>query len=134
MDNRLTIIDSSVFIAHIYPRDLNHERAVAVMSRLDEIIATEYVVLETVTVLRNKKCNKEALDFLHSFECGGGISIVYSNPMFYNETQALFCKSTFLKLSFVDTSLVILSRDYKVLSFDKELNRAIDKYSKGGFR
>jgi predicted nucleic acid-binding protein len=79
-------------------------------------------LLETITVLRQKKQEELLQEFtklviekdkyLPADTLGVEVAIAYSG-------------SVFKKLSFVDVSLVLLSKKYTVLTLDKELQKML---------
>ena len=121
----MPIIDSSVFIASFLTNDSQHVKAQEPLGGLERITCTEYVVLEVVTALRTKKENALAYQFLDLIRRGSDVEILHSTPALFSESATLFRSGKYPKLSFVDTSLVVLSRHHKVATFDRSLSHAI---------
>lgn len=119
------VVDSSVLIASFLPNDTQHAKAQRKLAALSHIACTEYVILEVVTVLRSRKEGVLANRFLDLVRQGSDVEIMHSTSELFAETAALFRSGMHPKLSFVDTSLVVLSRRYEIITFDGALARAI---------
>ena len=117
------VLDSSVWIAFLHNEDSQHGKAKKLMFEIkDQILVPEYVLIETASVLKNYKRTTEAIEFVRTILKDAGMFLP-SNTLAY-ETGILFCdrKDT---LSFIDTALLALSREYRVITFDKALARAM---------
>jgi len=124
MASSATIFDSSVWIAYFSPSETSHLEARQVIEGATAVIVPEYVLLEVVTVLRQKK-EEELL---------AGFMSLATNTKTYlpagtlgSEVTAEYTKTRYKKLSFVDVSLVLLSKQYNVVTFDKALLAAINQ-------
>ena len=127
----MIILDSNVWISYLDKNDNQHKKAQKIIEKIDcDIVVPEYVIIEVCTVLL-KKTNKKIAD--------GFIEIAFDNQ----NTEVLFCDEYFFNLfvnnfkniknknlSFIDTALLYLSEDYKVITFDKNLEKAIKKLGK----
>ena len=127
--NKQIILDSNVWIGHLMVNDTLHLRATELMEDLGGIVVVvpEYVLLEVVTILKVYKKYKEAEIFSKR---------VLSNNAMYLPSSGLarltadVCfVSKYKKLSFIDTALLVLSKDYEIITFDKDLQKAIDAKS-----
>ena len=127
----MIILDSSVWIAYWNKNDNQHEKAEKVFSKIDnKVVLTEYLVLEICSVLSlrvNKKIADKFLDFALS---NSDIELFLSDENHFTGTIKNFNKNKTGKLSFVDCSLLYLSKFYEVITFDRGLKREIEKMSK----
>ena len=126
------ILDSSVFIAYLNENDSQHKKALLIFKNLsvESILISEYVLLEVLTVIQNKVSKSQALKFKNFIIENFSDSILRSDD-FFGDTFDLFGENSG-KLSFVDVSLLVLSKKYEVITFDKNLKRAIGSYGKKG--
>lgn len=123
MVSKKIILDSNVWLAYFIEDDSQHDKAVVVFSNITEtILMPEYVLLEVSTLLRSKKHNVKAVDFCRKMITNRE-TFLHSMPL-VGETADTFCKRND-KLSFVDTALLVLSKEYTVITFDKALQKAI---------
>lgn len=121
----MTIVDSSVWIASFLPKDTQHAKAQRALGKLKHVVCPEYVILEVITVLRQKREQALAAQFLDLLEQGSDATIIPSSLSLLTATIALVKRNRYPKLSFVDTALLVLSHDHDVLTFDRALTRAI---------
>jgi predicted nucleic acid-binding protein len=124
----MIIFDSNIWIAFFHQSDQTHQKAVAIFKEvgMEKVILTEYVLLETATVLKQRGGHALVLDFLQTVYKSGTVEIL-SSSFFYEETMILFESLQEKHLSFVDVSLLYLSREYTVLTFDRHLKRLMKK-------
>ena len=121
----MMIIDSSVWIALYDRSDNQHARAVDKSGTSANVVLPEYVVLETSSILLLKAGKDVAEKFL-SYALGSSeVTILHSSPEFFHATVQLFRLDSNKKLSFVDTSLLLLSELHEIVTFDRVLARAI---------
>ena len=115
------ILDSNVWIAFFNTKDSTHNRAVKLFQELDlkDIVLTEYIVLEVTSVLKKNEGLSVANMFLENIT--KNLMIVVQDNNLMNETIKIFSQSTRSNLSFVDCSLIYLSQDYIIKTFDKTL-------------
>ena len=71
-----------------------------------------------------RKQKHSADEFVEEILRGGEFTLLPSSPSLFDAAARLFLASP-KKLSFVDCALVVLSREYTVLTFDKALAKAI---------
>lgn len=125
----MVILDSNVWIAFLNKNDSNHKKADEIFNKLvnkrEKIIITEYILLEVVTVLSQKVGKKLADQFIEIAGNTKRIEIISSSADFLNDVLAFYLKQKNRNLSFVDYSLLYLSRQYEILTLDKELKRKI---------
>lgn len=121
----MKIFDSNVWIAFFNKNDSQHVKAVRLMEREPSYTLTEYCALETASILSVKSGQNVASAFLDHINDNMDVTILYSSSQFFEETVRLFQSLDENKLSFVDVSLLLLSRDHEIITFDKALSRAI---------
>lgn len=127
MDSKV-ILDSNIWIGYFHDRDGLHDKATKIVESRNTVYVPEYIVLESVTVLKARATAKIANYCLDVFLHTANIHIIPSGELFH-KTIALFQDLNDKNLSFVDISLLALSRDYEVKTFDKKLAAAIKKRS-----
>lgn len=121
------IFDSSVWIAYMKKADTQHAKAIQIFEETDgqKIMVPEYVALEVSSVLAVRVTRILANNFLEIISDNSDIDILYSDRTFFTKTATLFRTSPTNRLSFTDTALLNLSRQYEVITFDTDLARAI---------
>ena len=107
--------------------DTQHAKAINIFEATAErkIIVPEYVALEVSSVLAARVTRVLANNFLEIISDNSDIEILYSDRAFFIKTATLFRTSLTDKLSFTDTALLNLSRQYEVITFDTDLDKAI---------
>ncbi len=123
----MIILDSNIWIAYLNEADSTHQRALKIFQKTNvkDVLITEYLLLEIVTVLKQIQGHKSAQEFIQLLT-DKNISFVESKN-FYAETLLLFQSLKENKLSFVDVSLLHLSRKYEIRTFDKNLRKVLMK-------
>ncbi len=123
----MKIIDSNVWISFFNLNDINNKKAESVLNDLknDRICVTEYIILEVSTILLQKVSKDTADWFINFIEESNNIHIVYSSQETFKKYMDFFRNNSFLKLSFVDQSLLFLSKNFEIITFDKALNKFI---------
>ena len=121
----MIIFDSNIWIAYLNKSDSTHQQALKLFqeTNIKDILITEYLLLEIVTVLKQIQGYKFAHKFIQQVT-DENISFIESKN-FYAKTLLLFQSLGEDKLSFVDVSLLYLSEKHKVKTFDKSLKRMI---------
>ena len=122
----MIILDSNIWISLLYDKDVNHNQAKELVGGLKiKIIVTEYIILETVTILTKKKSKKTADKFLEKISISDKVEILLSSKEFLDEVVGFYLKQDDRDLSFVDYSLLFLSQQLEVVTFDRKLQNAI---------
>jgi len=88
------------------------------------VLVPEYVAIETSGVLGLRTDHQLAQEFMRVVLETGELRLLRLSPDHFYLAAAYFSQ-TKRQLSFVDCSLVVLSRDFDVLTFDKALAKAI---------
>ncbi len=123
----MIILDSNVWIAFLDKSDSQHKQAEKIFNELKQkIIITEYIILEVCSVLSLKVNKKVADSFIEMAFNNRDIEVLLSDEHFFKETTKLFLNCLYTHLSFADISLLYLSNFYNVITFDKELQKAIN--------
>jgi predicted nucleic acid-binding protein len=127
---REIILDSSIWISYLDKDDSQHKKAVELMRKIgnSNLIVTEYILLEIVTVIKQKGNFETAWHFIKQVQEAGSLGFIPSEQYLEN-TISLFGESEKNKLSFVDLSLVALSSKYEVLTFDNNLQKILSARS-----
>lgn len=124
----MKIFDTNIWVASYVPTDSTHHAATEILKSHDDIFyLTEGIVAEIITVLKNHKHIASAKLFIRMIHNTDDFQIIHSLD-YYQNTIDYFLNSNDTKLSFVDMSLVVLSKKYKIETFDKSLAAEISKY------
>lgn len=127
----MTILDSNVWIAFFHENDSQHEKAEKIIKGLGTLIVVpEYVVVEVSSILLFNADKKTSDIFLDNMSDNKNIEILLSNESFFNNVIEKFRNSENKKLSFIDTALLCLSESYDIITFDKDLKKAIERSKK----
>lgn len=123
----MVIVDSNIWIAFFHREDQTHKKAKRVIDQhvFSKIVITEYILLEVVTVLKQRSGWEMAERFLKVID-KYQLPIIESS-FFFIDTVHLFRSAQENHLSFVDMSLVALSDGYEIETFDKRLKKEIFK-------
>lgn len=120
------ILDTNVWIAYLEQSDSQHEKASRIFDLIDQKIwIPEYILLEILNVLLRKAGKKRADEFLSMLFQNRDLEIIWNSEEIRAKLLSFFLSNKLEKLSFVDQSLLFLSSNYKILTFDKELARLV---------
>ena len=120
------VLDSSVWIAYLHKEDSQHTKACAVVGELVEPIAVPAEVLDEVaTTLKNKKQTDLAKGFVQQVISDGSSLRISDEHTIRSAAEAFLARTD--KLSFTDTLLLILAKSYRVITFDRDLQKAIEQ-------
>lgn len=125
----MIILDSNVWIAFLSKTDSQHEKAENVFAELDseKIVLPEYLFVEICSVLSMRVNKKTANAFIDFVSDNNDINIFLSDEAYFAGSTKIFQEMKTGKLSFVDCSLLYLSDFYDVLTFDKLLQKEIER-------
>lgn len=122
----MTILDSNIWIAYLDKNDSQHNKAVKLWSSLQhQIILPEYVLLEVTTILAMRVSKEHANSFLDVAQNNSQASILSASESFFSALLSYYQEQMHPHLSFVDVSLLLLSKTYTVYTFDTKLAKAI---------
>ncbi len=116
------MIDSTVLIAHAYPKDDGHRQA---LTRLPPFTngkkrhVTDYCILEVTNFLLRKASFKDALAALENLTKAGKVEVIYNDEVSFKATGEIFRK--YPGLSFTDANMVLHMQRLglkELLSFD----------------
>lgn len=129
MVSKRVIFDANVWIGYFDTSDTLHKKArKKIRIYKDHLVCVpEYILLETATVLKKNVdpvLAQQTIDFLFNTE---SFSFLPSTD-YFEETLRLFLSDKHQSLSFVDVSLLALSKTYEVVTFDTKLERAIKNF------
>ncbi len=120
------IFDSNIWIALFNKNDSHHEKVSNLFLEPQSIYVPEYIILETTSVLQLRASKQIANMFAQMIIETKQVEVLYTTEAFFNTVLKLFQKQQ-KKLAFVDCALLVLSKDYKIYTFDKALNLAIEQ-------
>jgi predicted nucleic acid-binding protein len=122
------IFDSNVWIAYFHSTDAHHTKATALVEKYRDnpVIITEYVLLEIATLLKQKIGPAKTRAIITTVLQTDGVELLPSSN-FFTTSLAAFQNLNEKYLSFVDVSLLVLSNDFTVVTFDTQLHKAIAK-------
>lgn len=128
----MTILDSNVWIALFNERDSQHAKAQKVIPLIAlPVIMPEYIILEVCSVLVQKASKEVADRFLDRVCDNADIQILYCDEQQFNELCTLFRQSTHRKLSFIDSVLLHLAKEYLLITFDATLHKVAATVKRG---
>lgn len=132
MRDNMIIFDSNIWIAFFNISDTQHKKAKRVLENINaKIVITEYIILEVSSVLLFKADKDVANKFIEIVLNNKDIEILFSDEVFFRGALECFQNEETGKLSFIDASLLHLSKFYSVFTFDKELEKEIRKTADG---
>lgn len=122
----MVLFDSNIFISYFRIEEIHHAQAKKFYEDSHEIIITDYVLSEIYTVLLLKETYHIAKEVLQWITKNPKIQVLrLSNEEIMGTVEFIQEKKSLL--SFTDASLVFLARkrSFKLLSFDKAINKEI---------
>jgi predicted nucleic acid-binding protein len=126
MESKKIIADTNIWVALFNEYDSDHKSIVKYANFLGgEQMMPDLIFYETLTVLRNKSENNNPLNTFIEFATRSklvNIRLFYENNA---DVLNLFVKEHKDGLSYIDTLLLFLSKDYHILTFDKKLKKRI---------
>jgi len=127
----MIILDSNVWIALFHKEDTLQAKAHNLLENISsKILLPEYVLLEVCSVLKRLKRKQAANQFLDYVLDNRDIDCFHTSPSLLEETIKLFRTRSQDDLSFIDVSLLSLSRFHTIHTFDKKLASAIKTYDR----
>ena len=125
----MIIFDSNVWIAGYNKDDTLHEKAAELYFSLEKepIYVPEYIWIEVSTVLEQKASHQAGRGFLDVIEFGENIHMLYFTKEEAQEFVEFYRSSAPKGLSFVDSTLLLLSKSYRIYTFDAQLEKVIAK-------
>jgi predicted nucleic acid-binding protein len=120
-------LDTSYFIAILYPRDQWHPKAVRALHSEDEAFTSAFVINETISLLQSRGSLSAALEFLRDLRSGSSVRVMHSDAALQEEAWDLFAKWGPAGANAIDcTSFAMMRRlaCRKALTFDKHFRTA----------
>jgi len=124
----MIILDSNVWVSYLNKDDSQHKKAKKVFQETDDsIVVPEYVIIEVCTILLKKTDKETANNFIELVFNNQNTEVLFFSEFIFGEFVDNFKDTQNKKLSFIDTALLYLSKSYQVITFDKELQKTINK-------
>jgi predicted nucleic acid-binding protein len=120
-------VDTSYFIARMQASDQWHAAAVEADDSTLDLITSNDVVNETITLLRMRGFLSLALDFLREIRAGSDIHVVYVDAAVQAEAWDLYARYAGLRASGVDCASFAMMRRLgikKAFTFDQHFRAA----------
>jgi len=124
------LIDSSYFCGLKNPKDGFHKNALYVAEVIEEckyeIVISNYIFLETITVLSQRLDKPEAVRFGKNLKSQPNITVCHFTPKLDLKTWQLFQQIENKNVSYVDCSNIILMKEEKIsklATFDKDFKK-----------
>lgn len=122
----MVVLDTNIWYAHLSKDDYRHAKAEKLFDAIDDdILIPEYVLSELCTLLARKKRKDAANQFIEVAENNEHIELLPSSPQFFSEVRTFFQSIQSSRLSFVDVALIVLSRSFRVHTFDATLYKRL---------
>lgn len=125
----MILLDSNIWIGFFSKDDNLHTSAVEIFEALQQsskkILITEYVILETTSVLSQRVGKELANAFINRIDNSDRVIIQPSSSKHFKHLVYFYTQSSYSKLSFVDHHLLLLSKLFEVKTFDRELAKLI---------
>lgn len=124
------IFDSNVWVGFFHKNDTLNARAHALIDAHHGVfVMPDFIFAETATVLKRTAGFTFAEKFITLTLQNVDVHIL-GTGLNFTSFVAAFLGSRKNKLSFTDTSLLSLAREYEIVSFDKELVREVKRVKK----
>ena len=116
----MTFVDTSGWYASVVPSDPMHQRVTRwFQSNTDVLVTTDYVIDETLTLIRSRGEKARAIDFGRRVFDLKIVGVHYLRPEEILESWRFFRDNPGRHWSFADcTSKVIIDKFHRVLTFD----------------
>jgi len=126
------ILDTSILVSFYDLDDSNHQAAIELFKKHEQsrLFLSEYIIVETITVLLYKKGLDSAKKFLEIIKETESFRIITISENDFYSILDIF-KNQKHQLSFIDASLVYFSKvlNMNVLTFDKNLLKVLNPYN-----
>ena len=124
------IFDTNVWIASLIENDSLHKKAASAIKNAYKenhiVCITEDIIAESISVFKRLKQVEKGKEFALTVWNNKDIEVI-EKEKYFEKTLSHFLSSDDDKLSFVDISLVVLSKKYEIVTFDKILKRKLQK-------
>jgi predicted nucleic acid-binding protein len=127
---RLVCIDTSAWVALVFPRDRSHASATSFHRSLQRCnvtkVTTDYVLDETLTLLRRRGLSDKQMhvfrEGIEAAQRGGSLRLVMMSESVFSRTWDIFDKYEKLGVSFTDCHLALVTREVEadgVFTYDR---------------
>ena len=128
----MIFVDTSAWLAVADPKDDHHEAAVAehrelIAGRRGRLITSDYVIDETLTLVRGRLGGSAAGTFAKSLAASRSVQIVWVGQQHYEPALSLFLSQRGTAWSFTDCTSFVLMRELSVptaFAFDNDFTEA----------
>lgn len=129
----MIFVDTSAFYAIEVEDDVNHEKAISfLMNRVRKgefgtMITSDYVINETLTLLRLRHGVREAWNFYSKITRSKVIRVIWVDEVIFNEALSFFRKNKKYKWSFTDCTSFAIMKLLNIkyaFTFDKNFEEA----------
>jgi hypothetical protein len=128
---RYIFVDTGAWVALRYGRDQNHSRARARVERLQAekigLVTTEWVLAETVTLLKSRSAVQQAIALGEAIQAGRLGLLVESTPERRHRAWMLFVRYRERRVGWVDCASFAVMEELglnRFLGFDEDFVRA----------
>lgn len=139
----MIFVDSSAWLALSDVRDGNHASALGAHAelatgRFGRLITTDYVVDETLTLMRKRVGQEPTRQFVERLEPSRSSQLIWVTLEHYRAALSLFLKQSGTTWSFTDCTSFVIMRELGVgaaFTFDQDFERAgFEVHPKSGNR
>jgi len=130
----LVFIDTNVLISLYNIKDSLHKKAMVVFKRLSlikaRLVISNYVLLETYTILSQKAGKKNAIEFGKLIRKENPFIIKWVEEKDDAKVWEIFKKVKDKNVSYVDCSILTLVtlEDYELATFDQKIQKLADNF------
>ncbi|MFH1712677.1 MAG: PIN domain-containing protein [Candidatus Jacksonbacteria bacterium] len=123
--------DTSAIVSTLIKNDQHHQKATQILSNINkkpaiERITTDYVLDESLTLLKARGYYKLAADFSKGL-LGTNFKIIYITPAIFQQSLLYFAKHQDKAYSFTDCVSFVVMRNYQIkhaFTFDHHFEQA----------
>ncbi len=123
------IFDSNIWIGFLAAQDPHHKKASVLFQDLavdEALYITTEIISEVTTVLKMRYGNGAVQTFIE-FMFNTDSIVRIPSGLYFDATLKHMLITTDTKLSFTDLTLVVLSEQFTIKTFDKDLARTLSK-------
>lgn len=124
--NERVFVDANYFVALFNASDALHTEALRIGKKIDakgvQLVISNFVFLETVTVLAHRKGREVACEAGSYLLGGAGIEMIHIDEALQGSSWNMFQEIHGKNASFVDASIVVILRAeniHRLLTFDR---------------
>lgn len=119
------LVDSDAFVGFFLPDDAHHPRTTSAFEQFlqhrTRLVATDYIVAETATVLSRRSGQEVARQFLQ-YVWSGAMPIIHIDAVLHQAALKLFSSQSNKNTSVFDCSNVVVMQQFsipQIMSFDQ---------------